>query len=99
VASLSACHMLWYLHLCSDAGIVVTDYVDSAEGTLVESPERGGRFSEVVLRPVVTVRTAADRALAVALHERAHQHCFIANSVSFPVRCEPRVQAETAARG
>jgi organic hydroperoxide reductase OsmC/OhrA len=92
VASLSTCHMLWYLHLCADAGVVVTDYVDLADGTLVEAPDGGGRFSEVVLRPVVTVRGDADPGLAVSLHERAHERCFIASSVNFPVRCEPRVQ-------
>src|SRR5688500_5547415 len=55
VASLSSCHMLWYLHLCSEAGIVVTDYVDQALGTMVETPDGGGRFKEVVLNPVITI--------------------------------------------
>lgn len=93
VASLSACHMLWYLHLCADAGIVVTGYVDRAEGSLAATPDGGGRFSEVVLRPLVTIRGAADQELAASLHERAHERCFIASSVNFPVRCEPRVRA------
>lgn len=92
VASLSACHMLWYLHLCADAGIVVTGYLDRADGTLAEDPDGGGRFTEVFLRPEVTIRGEADRALAVALHERAHERCFTARSVNFPVRCEPRVR-------
>jgi organic hydroperoxide reductase OsmC/OhrA len=89
VASLSACHMLWYLHLAADAGVVVTHYVDHAEGTLVVDA-RGGRFSEVVLRPEVTL-AAGDAAKAAALHDDAHRACFIANSVNFPVRCEPRI--------
>jgi organic hydroperoxide reductase OsmC/OhrA len=89
VASLSACHMLWYLHLAADAGVVVTHYVDHAEGTLVVDA-RGGRFSEVVLRPEVTL-AAGDAAKAAALHDDAHHACFIANSVNFPVRCEPRI--------
>jgi organic hydroperoxide reductase OsmC/OhrA len=88
--------MLWYLHLCADAGIVVTGYVDLADGALAETPDGGGRFSEVVLRPAVTIRGDADRELAVSLHERAHERCFIAGSVNFPVRCEPRVQADGA---
>lgn len=92
LASLSACHMLWYLHLCADAGIVVTDYVDDARGTMAETPDTTGRFTEVVLRPTVTVREGADPAVAVALHERAHHLCFIANSVNFPVRCEPEMR-------
>lgn len=94
VASLSACHMLWYLHLCANAGIVVTGYADDARGTMAETSDSGGHFTEVVLRPIVTVREGADPAVAVALHERAHHLCFIANSVNFPVRCEPKVQAE-----
>ncbi|HWP35716.1 MAG TPA: OsmC family protein [Thermodesulfobacteriota bacterium] len=94
VASLSACHMLWYLHLCAEARIVVTGYADDASGTLAIEPDGGGRFTEVVLRPVVTVRPGADAALARALHERAHHLCFIARSVNFPVRCEPRIRVE-----
>lgn len=90
VMSISSCHMLWYLHLCSEAGVVVTGYVDEAEGTLVEVKETGGHFTEVVIRPTVTIAPGSDAALATSLHDRAHHLCFIANSVNFPVRCEPR---------
>jgi len=93
VASLSACHMLWYLHLAADAGVVVTGYEDEARGTMVEAPD-GGSFTEVVLRPVVTIWPGADADAAQALHERAHSLCYIARSVSFPVRCEPEVKVE-----
>ncbi|WNL45064.1 OsmC family protein [Dyella sp. BiH032] len=89
VASLSACHMLWYLHLAADAGVVVTQYVDRAEGLLVVDA-KGGRFTEVVLRPEVTI-AAGDAAKAESLHADAHHACFIANSMNFPVRCEPRI--------
>ncbi len=89
VASLSSCHMLWYLHLCSDAGIVVSSYQDHAAGTMLETKDGGGRFTEVLLAPRVTVQKGADLALARQLHEKAHHLCFIANSVNFPVRCEP----------
>lgn len=92
VASLSACHMLWYLHLCADAGLVVLAYRDQASGVMVEAPERGGRFKAVVLRPQVTIKAGGDATLAERLHERAHQLCFIANSVNFPVRCEPCIR-------
>lgn len=91
VASLSACHMLWYLHLCADSGIVVEAYEDAASGTMVETADGGGRFREVVLKPRVVIRAGADRDLAIRLHERAHALCFIANSVNFEVRCEPDV--------
>jgi organic hydroperoxide reductase OsmC/OhrA len=91
VASLSACHMLWYLHLCAENNIVVTAYVDDAHGTMVETADGGGHFTEVTLRPVVTL-AAGDADLAMRLHYRAHELCFIANSVNFPVRCEATIQ-------
>jgi organic hydroperoxide reductase OsmC/OhrA len=94
VASLSACHMLWYLHLCADAQIVVTSYEDDATGTMRLTEDGGGRFEEVVLRPAVTVRKGADPGLARALHARAHHLCFIANSVNFEVRAEPTFSFE-----
>lgn len=91
VASLSACHMLWYLHLASDAGIVVIDYSDAPVGTMVETPDGGGHFSEVVLHPAVTIR-GGDAALAARLHHDAHAKCFVASSMNFPVRCEPQIR-------
>lgn len=97
VASLSACHMLWYLHLCADAGIVVTAYVDDAHGVMKLGRDGGGRFTEVVLRPAVTMGAGADTALAAALHDRAHALCFIASSVAFPIRCEPALEVLPAA--
>ncbi len=91
VASLSECHMLWYLHLCSANGIHVVAYEDHAEGTMSETPE-GTRFTDVVLQPAVTVAPGCDPALAAKLHEAAHEECFVAKSVNFPVRHEPRVR-------
>jgi organic hydroperoxide reductase OsmC/OhrA len=93
VASLSACHQLWYLHLCSDAGIVVVEYIDRAEGFMEETPDGPGRFNRVILRPAVTIAPAADLAKAHELHETAHTKCFIANSVNFPVELEVQVVA------
>ncbi len=89
VASLSECHMLTFLALCAQAGIGVTGYVDAASGVMRETPGNGGRFTEVVLRPEVTVADPAAIQLAEALHKQAHDACFIANSVNFPVRHEP----------
>jgi len=94
VASLSACHMLWYLHLCAVSGIVVTEYVDRATGKLAETEDGGGHFIEVVLHPAVFVKSGADLVLAEKLHEKAHHLCFIANSMNFPVRCEPTFPTE-----
>jgi organic hydroperoxide reductase OsmC/OhrA len=95
VAALSQCHMLGYLHLCADAGVVVTGYVDHAHGTMTETGE-GGRFTEVVLRPEVSVASPTMVDVAMALHAAAHRACFIASSVNFPVRHEPRVAAVAA---
>jgi organic hydroperoxide reductase OsmC/OhrA len=92
VAALSGCHMLSYLHLCAISDIVVTDYVDDAGGTMVETKDGGGHFTDVVLRPSVTVLPGADLELAMQLHDKAHHLCFIASSVNFPVRCEARLQ-------
>jgi organic hydroperoxide reductase OsmC/OhrA len=87
VSALSTCHMLWYLHLCADAGIVVVSYEDRAEGAMQESGEGGGRFVRVTLHPHVRVTGSAEQ--AEALHQRAHELCFIANSVNFPVNHKP----------
>ncbi len=93
VASLSSCHMLWYLHLCSVAGIAVLAYRDEAEGTMVEDAGGGGRFAAAVLRPMAMLAPGSDVERALALHEEAHRLCFIANSVNFPVRIEPRAES------
>jgi organic hydroperoxide reductase OsmC/OhrA len=85
VASLSSCHMLWYLHLCSAAGIIVVDYVDEATGTMEETADGGGRFTEVTLHPTVTVAEENMLAKADELHAEANRLCFIANSCNFPV--------------
>ncbi|MCG8926696.1 OsmC family protein [Lentzea sp. CC55] len=91
VASLAQCHMLWFLHLASVNGVVVTEYRDHATGTMAEHPDGSGRMTEVLLHPVVAVADPATREMAQALHEKAHSMCFIAASVNFPVRHEPTV--------
>ncbi len=99
VAALSQCHLLWYLHCCAVNDVSVTGYSDTAVGVMVETPD-GGRFEEVVLRPVVTVAGAEMVDRAEAMHREASQRCFIASSMNFPVRHEPRVlvaEAPTAA--
>jgi organic hydroperoxide reductase OsmC/OhrA len=94
VASLSACHQLWYLHLAAVNGIVVRNYVDAAEGTMSEEADGSGRFTRVVLRPRVTIAPGGDVEKARALHRDAHAKCFVANSVNFPVECEPEIMVE-----
>lgn len=80
--------MLWYLHLCADAGIIVLNYEDHAEGTMIVD-DSGGRFTEVILHPKVTVADATMCERANAIHEEANKRCFIANSVNFPVKHIP----------
>ena len=92
LSSLSACHMLWYLHLCADAGITVSSYEDNAEGRMIETKSGGGHFDKVTLKPTVSIGQNDDSELATSLHEKAHALCFIANSVNFEVACEPEIR-------
>lgn len=91
VASLSQCHMLWYLHLAADAGVVVTAYIDTPTGTMTMDGAGSGQFTEVTLNPVVTLDDPAAEDTAQALHHDAAARCFIARSVNFPVHHAPRV--------
>ena len=93
VGALSACHMLWALHYCADAGIVVTEYVDEAAGEMAERPDGSGEFTSVVLHPCMRISDAARVADAIAIHARVHAVCAIARSVNFSVTCEPTVTA------
>lgn len=89
ISSLSACHMLVYLHLCSVAGIIVVEYMDNATGIMQETTNGGGHFTEVTLNPIVVVTEKSMIAKANELHKKANELCFIANSVNFPVRHNP----------
>jgi organic hydroperoxide reductase OsmC/OhrA len=82
VASLSTCHMLWFLHLCADAGIVVIEYEDAASGIMAEHPDGSGEFTSVVLRPRAVITDPTRIPAAMSLHPRAHDLCFIARSVN-----------------
>jgi len=89
VSSLSACHMLTYLHLCAVAGVIVTDYIDNATGIMVDTSNGGGQFTEVTLNPIVTVTEQRMVDQANELHKKANELCFIANSMNFPVKHNP----------
>ena len=91
VASLAACHKLWYLGLCAGADIVVTAYEDNAQGTMLEQDDGAGQFTSVVLRPKVVLASGSDLERARALHHQAHEMCFIARSMNFPVSHEPEL--------
>ncbi len=89
LAALSGCHMLSYLHLCAVAGIIVTGYVDHASGTMEETAEGGGQFTEVTLWPTVTITDESKMEMANDLHHKANEICFIANSCNFPIVHKP----------
>jgi len=91
LASLSECHLLSYLYVCVKSGVVVVAYEDDAQATLLEDGKGGGAFTEVVLRPRVTVADASMLDAARSGHTEANALCFIANSVNFPVRHEPTI--------
>lgn len=93
LAALSQCHLMSYLHACVMSGVVVTAYVDEAQGHLEVDRDGSGRFTGVLLRPHVTVAEAGMVPAATEAHRKANELCFIANSVSFPVRHEPTVVA------
>lgn len=94
VAALSACHKLWYLHLCAEAGITVVDYEDEPAGQMVQTPDGGGHFEWVELCPRVTILEPEKQLQADQLHKRAHQLCFIANSCNFQVRCTAKIEVQ-----
>lgn len=89
VTAISSCHMLSYLYVCALEGVIVTDYVDHATGTMIEHEAGGGQFKEVTLNPEVTVQDASMMEKALELHHKAHEICYIANSVNFEVFCNP----------
>ncbi|MEZ5872947.1 MAG: OsmC family protein [Nitratireductor sp.] len=91
LAALSACHMLWYLHLCANAGIVVTSYRDEPVGVGETARNGAGRFLSATLRPRIMIAKGGDTARAEQIHHEVHQYCFIARSVNFPVGYEPEI--------
>ena len=92
VAAISSCHLLWYLHLCANAGVMVIDYSDRPIGKMQESSDGSGKFTKVILQPEVTISSQSNLERAKQLHHKAHEFCFIANSVNFPILCQPSVK-------
>lgn len=86
LASVASCHMLWYLHLASSAGIVVTAYEDKAEAEMVMNKDGSGQFSSITLKPTVTITEPDKAAVAEKIHEDVGTMCFIARSISVPIR-------------
>ncbi|MFC2185717.1 OsmC family protein [Fulvivirgaceae bacterium LMO-SS25] len=89
VTAISSCHMLSYLYVCAMEGIVITAYTDNATGIMIEKASGGGSFKEVTLNPIFYVADETMAEKAIELHHKAHEICFIANSVNFEVKCNP----------
>lgn len=94
VASIAQCHMLWYLHLASEAGVVVTAYEDEPLGIMSTDASGAGQFERVTVRPRVTISAESDAAAARDAHARVGDVCFIARSVNFPVEHDPTIIVE-----
>jgi organic hydroperoxide reductase OsmC/OhrA len=94
VSAISSCHMLSYLYVCSLEGIVITAYTDNATGIMVEQASGGGSFKEVTLNPTFNVADKSMVEKAIELHHKAHEICYIANSVNFEVKCNPTCKLE-----
>lgn len=90
LSSLSACHMLWYLHLASQNKIEVTAYCDTPQGVGQVDADGSGEFTAATLQPQVTITPGSDAGRAQALHWDIHKYCFIARSVKFPISYAPR---------
>ena len=91
VASLSACHMLWFLHVAKDAGFSVVSYRDDAEGVMAKNAEGRWAMTKVTLRPYIVFNGNQPSAAGLdQLHHRAHEECYIANSVRSEVAVEPQ---------
>ena len=94
LASLSSCHILRFLHLCSANGIVVTAYVDEPSGIMIENEDGSGKLKEVILKPIVTINDEKSLGKLNYIHVEANRFCFIPNSVNFPVRHFPKAKAD-----
>ncbi|MTB49469.1 OsmC family protein [Lewinella sp. W8] len=91
ISSISACHMLWYLHLAAVNGVTVMEYVDEAEGVMQEASDGAGEFSSVVLRPKIVIAESDKVDIAHDLHHEAGKKCFIANSLKFDISYAPKI--------
>lgn len=94
VSAISSCHMLSYLYVCALEGIVITSYFDNASGTMLEEASGGGSFKEIILNPIIHVADESMVEKAIELHHKAHEICYIANSVNFDVKCNPTCKVE-----
>ncbi|WP_341224438.1 OsmC family protein [uncultured Arcticibacterium sp.] len=95
LASVSSCHMLWYLHLCTVNKINVLAYTDEPKGTMLENPDGSGQFTEITLQPSITLENQSMKAKADTLHAKANEMCFIAKSLNFKVHHKAKYDVGT----
>ena len=96
LASISSCHMLWYLHLCTTNEISVNYYADNPQGNMSINSNGGGQFTSVILRPKIIINDKNKKTLAESLHAKAHHKCFISNSVNFPIPINPSIESKSS---
>lgn len=89
LASVSSCHMLWYLHLCAENKIIIIAYTDEATGIMKEDQDGSGKFISINLSPSIILSEESMEDTAMALHRLANKKCFIANSLNFKVTHSP----------
>ena len=94
LASIASCHMLWYLHLCADQGITVTNYKDSPIAELLLSEDGSGKIENIILQPQILIKEKSLIDLATKLHQDAHHFCFIASSVNSSIKIQAHVSVE-----
>jgi organic hydroperoxide reductase OsmC/OhrA len=94
LSSLSACHMVLYLHLCETNKIEIADYIDKASGVMIESEDGSKKFKEVTLSPIVTIKNEDQSKLAYDLHIKANDMSFIANSCDFKTGLSPTIKVQ-----
>ena len=97
LASIAQCHMLWYLDLAAQAGVVVTGYEDHPTAIMRVEPTGAGQFESVTLHPIVTITAASDPRIAEDLHHRVGDYCFIARSINTPIHHSVVVHVENSA--
>jgi len=91
LSALSACHMLWYLHLASVAKIKVLAYEDHPIGDGENLPDGSGRFLSATLKPRIEVVAGSDIERALDIHNEIHKYCFVARSMNFPISYEAEI--------
>lgn len=96
LASISSCHMLWYLHLCAVNNVNVLQYHDKPLGTMLENANGSGQFEQVILFPTVVVEHAIMLDKAISLHFKSNKMCFIANSCNFEIHHQPQVTVQSS---